>query len=229
MNKRLIRVGLLIIGLMILVVTAFTVINIASRPSRNIVSLRESILEENASEQSSNSASSEVSSSTSESLSVASSTQSSDEVKRPSAQKAPEATILDKDGQTLSILTKIGQGKPVILNVWASWCPPCRAEMPYFESAYQQYKDQVEFVMVNATNSRPNETMEVAMQFMQENGYTMPTYFDSDFSVSSQYFVSVLPMTFLIDGEGNITKINRGGLTEEALQSGIDSLLATNE
>lgn len=232
MKKKLLSVILLVIGLIALIGIAFGVINKASTPSRRILPYSGSISQESMSEQSSSSSiveSSTIQSESEESSQVVSSEATQDEVKRPTAQKAPDATILDTEGQTVSLLSKIGQGKPVILNIWASWCPPCRAEMPYFEAAYQKYQDQIDFVMVNAANSRPSETKDVAMQFMADNGYTMPTYFDAEFSFSNNYFVSVLPMTFLIDAEGNITKINRGGLTEAALQEGIESLLAMNE
>ena len=104
--------------------------------------------------------------------------------------------LLDGENVTLSSF----RGKVVFLNFWASWCPPCREEMPSMETLYQRYKDLgLEMLAVNLRES-PDEVR----RFVQSNGYTFPVLLDRTGRVGSNFGVSGIPTTFIIDREGKI-------------------------
>jgi thiol-disulfide isomerase/thioredoxin len=131
---------------------------------------------------------------------------------------APNFTMLDKDGNTVEFSSK--KGKPIILNFWASWCPPCKAEMPDFEEAYKKYGDEVEFMMVNLTDGY-QETLQKAKEHVSSNGYTFPIYFDTESSGAYAYNISSVPATYVIDTEGNIVAHAIGMMTAEDLETAI--------
>ena len=117
-------------------------------------------------------------------------------------------------------------GKPVIVNLWASWCPPCKAEMPDFETAYREYGDTIHFMMVNMTDGY-QETVEKAKAFIADTGYTFPVYFDTESEAAIAYNATSIPATYFIDAEGNLVVYARGMLDADNLQRGIDMLLDT--
>ena len=134
---------------------------------------------------------------------------------------APDFTLdLMGGGQaTLSAL----QGKVVLVNLWASWCPPCRSEMPAIEKAYQVFKPQgFEVLAVNATN-QDKET--AAAAFVQELGLTFPIPLDPNGVVSAQYGLRGLPSSFSIDRRGIIRSIVVGPMSEALIQSKVEELL----
>ena len=140
----------------------------------------------------------------------------------PAKQAAPDFTFFDLEGnpQKLSDF----RGKPVILNFWASWCGPCKMEMPDFDEMYQIYGDQVHFLMVNLTDGS-QETVETASSFIAEQGYTFPVYFDTEQSGAIAYGVNAVPVTYFVDAEGNFVAWQQGVLTAQTLQIGMDMLL----
>ena len=89
---------------------------------------------------------------------------------------APDFTVYDFQGNEVSLSDF--RGKPVVLNFWASWCGPCKREMPDFESIYQELGEDVEFMMVNVTDGS-RETRDSAAEFIAGEGYTFPVYYDS--------------------------------------------------
>jgi len=131
---------------------------------------------------------------------------------------APDFTVYDGQGNEVHLSDF--RGKPVVLNFWASWCGPCRSEMPDFEAAFQNLGDEVHFLMVNATGGQ--ETVESAQEFIDQTGYTFPVYFDTDYSAAMAYGVSALPMTFFIDAEGYPVAYAQGAMSAQTLQTGID-------
>ena len=150
-------------------------------------------------------------------------TQASDEDARPVRQAAPDFTVYDGEGNAHKLSDY--QGKPVVLNFWASWCGPCKMEMPDFDEKYGEYGDQVHFVMVNLTDGS-QETVETASAFISEQGYSFPVLFDTDRSGAIAYGVSSVPVTYFIDAEGNFVTYQPGMLSAQTLQKGIDLLLA---
>ena len=117
------------------------------------------------------------------------------------------------------------RGKPVILNFWATWCGYCKMEMPDFEEAYQKYGEEIHFLMINVTDG-VQETVEKASAYVAEQGYTFPVFYDTDQAAMLNYNLSGLPVTYLLDEEGQIVAWQQGMLTASTLQSGIDMLLA---
>ena len=135
---------------------------------------------------------------------------------------APDFKIYDGDGNEYTMADFAG--KPVVLNFWASWCGPCKSEMPDFEEVYNEYKDDVNFVMINSTDGS-RETVKSASEFIDENGYTFPVYYDTEFSASSVYGATALPTTFVIDEDGFVFGYNPGVLSGEVLSEALDKLL----
>ena len=141
----------------------------------------------------------------------------------PVKQTAPDFTVYDMDGNPHKLSDF--RGKPVILNFWATWCGYCEAEMPDFEEKYQQYGDQIHFLMVDVTDGA-QETVEKASAFIAERGFTFPVYYDTELQAASAYNTSGLPVTYFLDAEGYFVAWQQGMLTADTLQKGIDILLA---
>ena len=109
------------------------------------------------------------------------------------------------------------RGKVVVLNFWATWCPPCREEMPSFESIYREYKDRdVVFVGVAVA-----DTEERARDFVEGVGVTYPIGLDTS-GIAEAYRVTAMPTTFFIDREGTITRKLQGLASEGALRLFLD-------
>ena len=139
---------------------------------------------------------------------------------------APDITLdLMGGGQaTLSALHR----KVVLVNLWATWCPPCRAEMPAIEKTYQQFKPQgFEVLSVNVTNQ---DSESAVAAFIKDFGLTFPVVLDRSGEVSSRYTLAGLPSSFFIDRKGIIRSVIVGGPMSEALiQSKIEALLKEGE
>lgn len=137
-------------------------------------------------------------------------------------QNAPDFTFLNADGEEVRIADFTG--KPMLLNFWATWCPPCKAELPYFEKAYTTYGEQVQFFMINVTDG-VRDTVDSAQQFQQENGYQFPLYFDTKGEGAKAYMLMSIPLTVFINAEGEITYQHIGAMTEEDLFSMLERQL----
>lgn len=137
-------------------------------------------------------------------------------------QQMPDFTVYDIGGNPVKLSDF--RGKPVLLNFWASWCGPCVMEMPEFQNFYESYGEQVHFVIVNLTDGY-QETVESASGFIAEQGYTFPVYYDTDIDAAMKYGVSAVPVSYFIDGEGNLAAWQQGMLSAELLQQGMDLLL----
>jgi cytochrome c biogenesis protein CcmG/thiol:disulfide interchange protein DsbE len=127
--------------------------------------------------------------------------------------QAPDFNLPDAQGEVVRLSSL--RGRPVVINLWASWCTPCRAEMPAIQKVYENYQEKGLVVLgVNATNQ---DNPQRAIQFAEDLGLTFPILFDNDGEVSQQYLLSALPTTFFIDGSGTIQEVVIGGPMAEAL------------
>jgi len=125
---------------------------------------------------------------------------------------APDFTVVDKDGGEHTLSQYVG--KPIVLNFWASWCPPCKAEMPHFEEAYKTYPD-VQFMMINVTTG---DDRAAAEEFIADSGYTFPVFYDIEGTASYIYSTGSLPTTFFIDSDGNLVTYAVGALSAGNLE-----------
>lgn len=132
---------------------------------------------------------------------------------------APEFALYDLNGSVVNLRDL--QGKVVLINVWATWCPPCRAEMPMIQAAYEQYADQG-FVVL-AVNLRENPRTVAA--FMQQFGLTFPALLDLDGNVSAAYRATVLPSSFFVDRQGVVRAVYRGPMSRSVIAGTVDQLL----
>ncbi|MBQ9922039.1 MAG: TlpA family protein disulfide reductase [Clostridia bacterium] len=133
---------------------------------------------------------------------------------------APDFTVYDGEGNEVKLSDYVG--KPIILNFWASWCPPCRSEMPHFEKAYTQNSD-IQFLMVNMTSS-DRESEEKAKKYIADEGYTFPVLYDTEGDAAITYGAYSLPMTILINEKGELVTYAVGALSEENLQTAVTML-----
>jgi len=135
---------------------------------------------------------------------------------------APDFTLDRLDGNQLT-LSEL-RGHPVVLNLWASWCLPCRSEMPAIEKAYERYKDTG--LMVVGLNMTSQDAESAARAFVQELGLTFPIVLDRDGSVRARYQLLGLPSTYFIDQNGIIRSVIIGGpMSEATIQANIEDLL----
>ena len=134
---------------------------------------------------------------------------------------APDFTAVDADGNEVSLSDFLG--KPVVLNFWASWCGPCKSEMPEFDEAYLQQGEEIQFLMVNMTDGA-QETADTAMAFIAGSGYSFPVLYDVNYDAAITYGVSSLPTTYFIDAEGVLVAKAVGAIDAQTLQRGISMI-----
>lgn len=140
---------------------------------------------------------------------------------KPARNPAPNVELTDWNGNTCQLSDFIG--KPVILNFWASWCTPCKSEMPEFDAAYQEYGDEIHFLMVNCTTSS-RETKASAVALITQEGYRFPVYFDTTGEASSIYGAYSIPLTYFINADGELVAYAQGAIDAETLQTGINMI-----
>ena len=132
--------------------------------------------------------------------------------------KAPDFSVVDAEGRPVNLTDFFG--KPIVLNFWASWCGPCKMEMPDFQKAWEQYGSDVHFLMVNLTDGA-RETVETADRYIDEQGFTFPVYFDTRSSAAITYGVMSIPTTYFINADGVPVAQAAGALNAATLEKGL--------
>lgn len=138
-------------------------------------------------------------------------------------QEAVDVTFYDGAGNAVRLSDFYG--KPVVLNFWATWCVYCKQEMPDFQEAYEEYGEEAEFLFLNSTDGE-RETREKAAAYLEEQGYTVPAYYDEDMEAVYAYSIYSLPTTILIDKEGRVAAYAPGLMEKETLTKALEALLA---
>jgi thiol-disulfide isomerase/thioredoxin len=126
---------------------------------------------------------------------------------------APDFETITLDGEIIR-LSEL-RGKPVILNLWASWCPPCREEMPALQNVAAEYADKG--LIVLAVNMTAQDSREDAANFVNENQIYLRVLLDPAGDISRLYRVQALPTTYFIDAEGVIQDLIVGGPVADAV------------
>ncbi len=115
-------------------------------------------------------------------------------------------------------------GKPIVINFWASWCYPCKSELPDFNAMHQKYGEDVVFLMVNLTDGQ-RETVSDVKKFIADNGYTFPVYYDTESDAANAYGVYSIPETVFIKADGSLYDIRIGVVSEAVLEGYIKQLI----
>nr|WP_232515534.1 redoxin domain-containing protein [Aeribacillus pallidus] len=135
--------------------------------------------------------------------------------------RAPDFKLQTLDGQTVALSDF--RGKKVIVNMWATWCPPCRAEMPDMQKFYEKYKDEgVEILAVNLTQAEKNK--EDVARFLKDYGITFTVVLDEMGEVSEKYQAQAIPTSYLIDSKGFIREKITGPMSYDWMVEKIASM-----
>lgn len=131
---------------------------------------------------------------------------------------APDFTVYDQAGNSYRLSDF--QGMPVVLNFWASWCGPCKNEMPAFQKAFEIYGQDVHFLIVNLTDGQI-ETVETAYSYIDGCGYTFPVYCDTSGEAAYQYGIYSIPATYFLHADGTVEGYIPGATDLETLEMAI--------
>ncbi len=134
-------------------------------------------------------------------------------------QPAPDFSLVSLEGETVQLSDFSGQ--VVMVNLWATWCPPCKAEMPTINAYYQAHKN--EGFVVLAVNNQENKSQ--VSKFIQTNGFSFPVLLDAHSRVITDYNVRGLPTSFIIDRDGQIQHTHTGQISREQLEEIVGPLL----
>lgn len=113
---------------------------------------------------------------------------------------AQDFTLVNLNGEPVSLSD--AKGKITIVNFWATWCPPCREEMPHMQSFYEKNHEEVEMLAVNVTNM--DDGRPAIEKFVQEHELTFPILLDESGEVGFMYEVMSLPTSYILDEEGRV-------------------------
>ncbi|NLY98557.1 MAG: TlpA family protein disulfide reductase [Clostridiaceae bacterium] len=133
--------------------------------------------------------------------------------------KIPDFSFEDFDGNSYEISDFFG--KPVVINFWATWCPPCVNEMPDFQKVYEDLGEEIQFLMINLTDGS-RETKKKALEFINDNKFTFPVFYDMNLEASIGLGIFSYPVSLFLDEEGYLITGAVGSINEELIRKGID-------
>ena len=135
---------------------------------------------------------------------------------------APDFQVYDPEGNAVRLSDFFG--KPIVINFWATWCGPCKSELPAFDAVAKKYAEEAEFLMVNLTDGYQEKKADV-LAFLEETGYSFPVYYDTDQSAAMTYAPQSIPMTVLIYADGSAAGYWMGAVSEETLEHYVNLLI----
>lgn len=145
----------------------------------------------------------------------------------PNAVPAPDFTLTDQFGNSHSLSDY--EGKTIFLNFWATWCPPCKAELPEIQQLYENYDREGENALIVLGVAGPEigqeGTEEEIAAFLEDNGLTYPVLMDTEGSLFGAYGISAFPTTFMIDREGNVFGYLTGQMSYEIMESIVEQTM----
>lgn len=134
---------------------------------------------------------------------------------------APDFTLKDLNGKSVKLKDIINQNKVTLVNFWATWCPPCRREIPELIEFYQKYNPQKVALLAIDLQEDPGKVK----TFAKKNGMNFPVLLDINGMAGNRYRVSGIPTTFILDGKGIIRDMIVGGTSLAALEAKIKPML----
>lgn len=138
---------------------------------------------------------------------------------------APDFTKQDQYGNEHTLSDY--RGKVVVINFWATWCSPCRAELPDIQEVYEEYGNNQEDVIIlgiTFPDMDKEQSKQGILDFIETQGYTFPTLFDESMELAYQYYINAFPTTFFINKDGTVEGYANGMLTKETIQELIEKL-----
>lgn len=159
-------------------------------------------------------------------ISMPSAAPANDAAQTDETMPAPDFIVTDIDGNEYKLSDFFG--KPIVLNFWASWCPPCKAELPDFNNVYEELGKEVTFMMVDLTDGQ-SETVAKGSKYIEESGYSFPVYYDTAQDAANTYGISAIPTTLFIHSDGNVIAGHQGQIDEVVLREGISLIYDQND
>ena len=129
------------------------------------------------------------------------------------AQIAPDFTFTDLVTGKTTKLSDL-RDKPVYLNFWATWCPPCVRELPHIQAKYEQYKDRIHFLAISVDSEQ-----DAPAQFISSKGYTFTVGYGNEREISRAYNIEAIPASYIIGTDGTIKAQSVGSMDEADLES----------
>lgn len=135
-----------------------------------------------------------------------------------------DPTVYTEDGEAVTF-SQIADGRPLVVNFWATWCPYCVDELPDYQEIVADYGDRVSFAFVDVADGG-RETVGHAVGYLEQNGFTdLPAYFDTELEASIEYAATALPTTVVVNGDGEIVAISAGRIDPILLRGALDQLV----
>ncbi len=132
---------------------------------------------------------------------------------------APDFTLQSADGNTVRLSDF--KGKPVLINFWATWCQPCREEMPALEELYEQYRDQG--LVILAVDME--EDLRLVRRWIDQGGYTFTFVLDSEGEQVKRYNINASPTSYFVGRDGVIRDLKLGALSRDEMKAKVEKLL----